>query len=373
MDTNKLLQERTDRIMKAIHHEKPDRTPLVLNGSVAMMKHTDPNSTTGMYVRDPISCLNNLIVPALEKLPNIDMLTGAGMWPGATGMAWMCKTKLPGRELPEDALWQLDEQNFMTRDDYDIILDKGWDDYYMDIMVNRMGYDLETLAFSGKCGAETNRVMSELGYPVALYGGGMSQCVVDKLTSARGTVGFFRDMRQIPDKLMAVIDCMMEAECSAVQKSIESCEKGTIFTVTPAIRCTCDYISREMFEKFIWPAQSKTTWMMLDAGMYVFFHNDSNWNDFLDFYQDFPADRCIYDSDGQTDIYKIKEMLGDKMCITGNVSPALLSLGTPDEVYNFCRKQIEDMGPGYILSGSCTLPCNTKPENLDALNAAVAG
>ena len=122
MDTNKLLQERTDRIMKAIHHEKPDRTPLVLNGSVAMMKHTDPNSTTGMYVRDPISCLNNLIVPALEKLPNIDMLTGAGMWPGATGMAWMCKTKLPGRELPEDALWQLDEQNFMTRDDYDIIL-----------------------------------------------------------------------------------------------------------------------------------------------------------------------------------------------------------------------------------------------------------
>jgi uroporphyrinogen decarboxylase len=55
------------------------------------------------------------------------------------------------------------------------------------------------------------------------------------------------------------------------------------------------------------------------------------------------------------------------------VSPSLLALGTPDEVYKFCRKQIEDMGDAYILSGACSLPPNTKPENLDAMNAAVEG
>lgn len=370
MVTQTLLEQRTERILNAIKLEKNDRTPMLISGSVAFLKYVDPTSTIGDYVRDPIGSTRKF-VSGLGKLNNLDMIHGVNIWPGVMGTIWFCKVKLPGRELGDDDYWQLDEKAFMTRDDYDIILNKGWNWYYDDVIFNRLGYTEEDFAFAGKFAAECNAVLTESGYPV--FSGIMSQSVIDKLTSGRGTVDFFRDMRQIPDKLQAVIDVMLEAELAKLDESLKTFAESSLCMVTPAIRCTCDYISQEFFEKFVWRTMYKPADKILDAGHYVFFHNDSNWNDFLHLYTRFPAKRCIYDSDGQTDIYKIKDILGSKMCITGNVSSSLLSLGTPDEVYNFCRRQIEDMGDGYILSGSCTIPPNSKPENLEAMNAAAAG
>ncbi len=40
-------------------------------------------------------------------------------------MIWLTPVKLPGRDLPEDSLWQMDEQMRMQREDYDRILDDG--------------------------------------------------------------------------------------------------------------------------------------------------------------------------------------------------------------------------------------------------------
>ena len=371
MNNSALAEQRLDRILKVIRHEKPDRTPLILNGSVAFLKYVDPKSTIADFVREPIECMQK-VIEGLGHLTNIDSISGAGIWPVTAGSMWLSKTKVPGRELDDDALWQIDEQAFMTREDYDIIIDKGWKWFSDDVLFNRLGYSREEFEFSRAVGKEISRLLSEAGY--ASYGNGcMSHSVINNLTSSRGSVNFFRDIRQIPDKLKAVIDVMMEEEFAQLSQAIKTAKKGTVGVSTPAIRCTCDYVSEDIFEKFIWETMYKGADMMLEAGLYVFFHNDSNWDDFLHFYKHFPPKTCIFDSDGQTDIYKVKEILGDRMCITGNVSPALLSIGTPDQVYDFCRKQIAEMGDAYILSGSCTLPPNTKPENIDAMNAAAAG
>jgi len=371
MEINKLAGQRLERIMKALRHEKPDRTPLILNGSIAFLKYVDPASKIADFVRDPIGCMRKTIA-GLGPLENLDAISGAGIWPVTAGSMWLSKTKVPGRELDDDALWQIDEKAFMTREDYDIIIDKGWKWFHDDVVFNRLGYSKEEFEFSKTVGEEISRLLSEAGY--ANYSSGhMAHSVINNLTAGRGSVNFFRDIRQIPDKLQAVIDVLLEEELARLAESLKTAKKGTVGVVTPAIRCTCDYVSEAIFEKYIWETMYKGADLMLDAGLYVFFHNDSNWNDFLHFYKRFPPKTCIYDSDGQTDIYLIKEVLGDRMCLTGNVSPALLSLGTPEQVYDFCRKQISDMGDAYILSGSCTLPPDTKPENIDAMNAAVAG
>ncbi|MDR0458947.1 MAG: hypothetical protein LBG68_00580 [Coriobacteriales bacterium] len=372
MDAKALAEQRLDRLMKAVRHEKPDRTPLSLNGSIAFMKYAGSQKTVADFCNDPVAAAREAYPIIAERLPNIDMADGFGMYPPTMGLAWWCDILIPGRELGVNDLWQLDEKYFMTRDDYDVILDKGWDWYTNDVIFNRLGITPELLEKAGQIGMEVGQITADYGYPN--WGAGtMNQSVIDKLTSGRGTVGFFRDIREIPDKLKAVIEVMLETELGHMKEGLKNAKPGTVGMCAPAIRCTCDYVSEAVFEEFIWPTMYKPADLMLEAGLYVFFHNDSNWNDFLHFYTHFPKKRCIYDSDGQTDIYKIKELLGDSMCITGNVSPSMLSLGTPDEVYAFCRQQIEDMGDAYILSGSCSLPPNTKPENLDAMNAAVAG
>jgi uroporphyrinogen decarboxylase len=72
-----------------------------------------------------------------------------------------------------------------------------------------------------------------------------------------------------------------------------------------------------------------------------------------------------------TPILKIKEVLGDKMCITGNLSPALLSVGTPDQVYASTKQICSEMGKtGFIMTSGCSVPIDAKRENVAAAIAA---
>lgn len=62
------------------------------------------------------------------------------------------------------------------------------------------------------------------------------------------------------------------------------------------------------------------------------------------------------------------------MCIMGDVPAAKFVLGTPDEVYKYSTKLINEIGPsGYILSSGCDVPFNAKPENVRAMISAATG
>ncbi len=66
-----------------------------------------------------------------------------------------------------------------------------------------------------------------------------------------------------------------------------------------------------------------------------------------------------------------KEVLGDKMCIQGNVPPVeVMRLGKPEDVLRSaadCIKQGHDSPKGYILTSGCQMPAHTPAENMQAL------
>lgn len=73
----------------------------------------------------------------------------------------------------------------------------------------------------------------------------------------------------------------------------------------------------------------------------------------------------------RTNIVKIKEVLGDHMCVTGDMPPAILELGTPDDNYNYARKLIDLFGKsGFIMSSGCSVPPHAPLENIKAVIAA---
>ena len=41
-------------------------------------------------------------------------------------MIWLTPVKIAGKELPDDSMWQMDEQVRIQPDDYDKILEMGW-------------------------------------------------------------------------------------------------------------------------------------------------------------------------------------------------------------------------------------------------------
>jgi uroporphyrinogen-III decarboxylase len=67
-------------------------------------------------------------------------------------------------------------------------------------------------------------------------------------------------------------------------------------------------------------------------------------------------------------MFKAKEVLGDVVCLQGNVPISLLVAGTPEEVKTHCKKLIDEVGRGggFILSPSTGLD-NARPENVKAM------
>jgi uroporphyrinogen-III decarboxylase len=62
------------------------------------------------------------------------------------------------------------------------------------------------------------------------------------------------------------------------------------------------------------------------------------------------------------------------MCINGDVPPALLTVGTEDEVYKYSIRLIKEIGPtGFILGQGCDIPSNAKLANVKAMIAAATG
>lgn len=368
------LNQGNERIEKAVRREKTDRTPICLSGDFAFFHYAEPSAVPADYVEKFPWALDRAL-DALKQMKHIDAVSVLGIAPGkALGAVWMSKTRLPGIELPRDASWQIDEVACMKVEDYDIILDKGWKYYQKYYFEHYLDLTEEDLIASGKYMAYTDQKLKEIG--CANMTPMMAPIIYDSLCAGRGIVNFSRDLRRMPDKIKATLDVMTEEMITDFKRDLaalqERCPGETIRVgVAPAVRGNCDFLSRDKFDKFIWPLLQAEANAVLEIGGTPYFHMDSNWTPVLDYFREFPANRCIFDSDGMTDIYKIKEILGDRMCMTGNLGASLMALGTPDEVYKETKKQIADFGPtGFIVSGACTLPHNTKPENLDAMISA---
>lgn len=376
MNADKTRQDRQGRILRAIRGEKTDRTPLMFAGDYALIRYLDPNTTFGYMIRNHEEMTQRIISDFLPKFPKVDMVAAVGMSSKHLGAAHMAKTYLPGKELDENVMWQPVFEHIMEDKDYDLIVAQGWKKYQEMCIFERLGYDPDTMRLDFEAGMRNKQRYHDAGLPFAL--GGMLPAPFDVLAFGRGLMDFFTDIYEIPEKILEVCRIIMdeyEAENGeAIRKEIQEAKargEEMMYTIIPCVQANCSLINREMFEKFGWPLFERQANFILDAGGYVFFHMDANWTNFLDLFTVFPKGRCLFDSDGGTDLLKLKEILGGKMAITGNIAPALLAFGTPDDVYKACRDQIEAMGSGYILAPSCTLPANMPKENVDAMYAAI--
>ncbi|MCR4436030.1 MAG: uroporphyrinogen decarboxylase family protein [Clostridiales bacterium] len=366
-----LKKEKYDRFKEALKLEKPDVTPVMLSGEPFFMKYAEPSAKISDLVNRPLWAYEK-VIEGIQKLSGVDVYAGLiGSYIQVSGAMFLTKMKLPGRELPEDALFQYDEVGLMTVEDYDTIIDKGWNAFYSDFVVRRLGYKPEEFEKSKELLAAMMPKVEEAG--INLLSGAASGMLFDAVCMGRGMSNFMKDLHRMPDKILEVFDAAMAEMTDDLKKQLDEA-KPFITAVIPANHASNDFISRKMFEKFAWPMYKTFADIAIDRGSNVYFHMDSRWDDNLDFFLDFPKGRCIFDLDGATDIYKVKKVLGGRMCITGDVSPSSLALGTPEDVYNYSTKLIRDIGPeGFILSSGCSIPPNAKPENVEAMVAAVRG
>jgi hypothetical protein len=278
--------------------------------------------------------------------------------------------KFPGKELPDNSLWNVHETGPMTEADYDKIIAKGWGPVKAELF-ERIGFDPASVPpmdmdyFMGLLGKIAQLGRSSYGLKALL-----PFPPFEVLSGARKMQNFVRDIRRIPEKVRAAIDII---EDYSVQETLDMLKAAppNPYGFIGGTRSGSTFISPAVYEKFYHPYFQKLVPAMQKIGVKTWFHNDNDWSGFLHYFREFPKGQCVFDPDQMTPILKIKEVLGDLMCIDGNISPALMSIGTPDQCYQATKEQISQMGKdGYIVSIGCSMPIDAKRENVAAVIAA---
>jgi hypothetical protein len=282
------------------------------------------------------------------------------------------KTRLPGRELPDDAVVQVLEEELMLPEDYDFVIKHGY---------NALNHRLERRSDPGRipnnmrleADAEARRqrlleAWRERG--VAFMGSSMLLHPFQLFSLGRSLAKFAVDVRRTPDKVKAAVEaCLPDMIDDAVNDVACNGHKRVCCALD---RGSPVFVSAKTFEDLVLPIWLAFVNAMVKAGIDVVFHCDTNWTPFLPYFKEFPPGRCALQLDGATDIYRAKEVLRGHMALMGDVPATLLCLGSPDEVTAYCERLIEVVGEGggFILSSGCSTPHDSKVENVRAMVAA---
>ena len=115
------------------------------------------------------------------------------------------------------------------------------------------------------------------------------------------------------------------------------------------------FLSPAMFDEFITPYLSRLTAGYREMGFYVIKHTDGNIMPILgSLVSTNPHALHSLDPQGGVDIAEVKRLVGDRVCLIGNVNCAKLQTGTDEEVVESVRYALRHgmPGGGYIFSTS---------------------
>jgi len=362
-----LFQERTNRMTQAITLGTPDRVPVMawIDAWAATYRHGSMAKLSSKALYS-----NKLILETVQDFPELDMIEVGAALPRAVAAATLSTVKIAGRELPEGSLWQVEELEHLTTEDYDKILKIGWKQFKKEYYKNVLdwgGYDTLKLILAG---IVASKRCKKAGIPE--FSGVFPNIPLDPLAGGRKLSKFMSDLYRSPDKIKEVMDIMVVDNIEETKGIIKMGKPYSAFL--GVARGSCNFLSPKLWNKFVWPYVVQMVNAVTETGTFVNLHFDGDWNREIERFKELPKGMCVWSSDSGTDLYKLKTALDGHMCIKGAIPPGLMALGTPDEVYAYCTRVIKDLGPkGFILSPACTTPHNTPVANFKAMISAASG
>ncbi len=277
----------------------------------------------------------------------------------------------PGIDLPADEIHQFEEFELLTPEDYEFMEKTGLPGFMKDV-ANRLYPELSL--FKGmKMGLsyameirKHSKMMRANGVEPAV-GFMLPGPMFEYFSLGRSMGPMCMDLYDHPEKVKKAGKFWAKEITSLAIKFSKFMKIPRVFIGLS--RSSPSLISPKHFEEFVLPELEYMVHSIIDAGLTPLFHCDTDWTKNFPFFKRFPAKKIILELDGFSDIFKAKEILGDRMCIMGDVPAYLSAFSTKDEVLAYCKRLIQEVGSdgGFILSSGCSIPANAKPENVKAL------
>lgn len=359
-----------ERVWAAIRLEPYDRVPVIpIIGQFAARQAGLKRLDRDRNRNDTIEALRK----NYNELGGYDGKIVAGItWPISTWRANAPRGRqvLPGQDgIPDNFSVQYDEQVTMTVEDYDTIINKGWNTFCEEYFPRTSGLSLEQIE-------SYNRELLDVYLEDATYwkaldveviGGALVVSCEMTLSLARTFPQFTLDLHRMPDRVQAALEAMVPDFIDNVLRDTQA--SGTPWVHISLERGSGAYYNLKTYERFFFPQLKKIVDAVTAKGIACWLHMDTDWTLNLPYLRELPTKMCVCDFDSITDIFKAKEIVGGHMCIMGDVSPSMLSLGTVDEVNEYCNKLIDIVGKdgGFIMSSGCEVPIDAKFENVKAM------
>lgn len=398
-----LFQERNKRVEDAIQLKQPDRVPSSLFFTFFPAKYAGISCEEAMYNYDKLAEVSQKAIVDfdLDAYMNPFGIVAVGPLMEILGDR---RFKWPGHGVSSHSTYQFVEGEHMKAEEYDEFIADTTDfmirkylpralgaleplrlmpyipgQYYLRLLTSTAVFGMpevvKALESLMKAGAEALKVLSkaaaftknmtDLGFPSQF--GSVAYAPFDYIGDFyRGTKGIMLDMYRQPGKLLEAMEKITPA---IVQASVDSSKRtGINRAFIPLHKGLDGFMSLEQFQTFFWPTLKKTMLALIDNGIVPCTLWEGDCTSRLEIIKDIPAGKAVYWFE-RTDIFKAKQILGDRICIRGNVPAPLLCTGTPQQVKDYCKKLIEVVGKGggFIMDGAIGIPDEAKLENVKAI------
>lgn len=402
---DQLFVERERRIYDTVALQPVDRVPIMYHTNFWFAKYSGIPVRRFLYEYDLLSEVTKKIVAELnpDAVTPPHATTALG---GIMDLLGYRQLEWPGHGADDNVSYQYRDREWMTAEEYDEYIDEpSW--YYFTKFMPRIADAYAHLAklpkFSGwqhtrmvlcarffgdpdvangfaklaKAGREAvtmwNKAMgfvdeiAALGWPANAF----ITCVAPYdffADTLRGSKGIMLDLRRRPDKLLAA----MERAIPLILRVTIPPKLGPCRFVFMPMHWSIDgFMSPDHFKRFFWAPLRKILMALIDANLVPMVFWEGDCTSRLDIIADVPKGKCVYWFESGN-IFRAKQVLGDQVCLRGNVPASMLNGGTPDEVTEYSRKLIDVVGKGggFMLDGAIGIPDEAKLENVKAMYAA---
>ena len=368
-----LFKEREKRLYDAVQMKVPDRVPVVFGGTFFACKYAGIPFSAAYY--DAPAWKNAYAKMLIDLEPD-------GYGSGSRGIRvrpWRARIELhqvPGGNLPPDVGQQVLEAEFMKEDEYPLFL-SDTSDFIVRYWLPRVYGTMQPLSqlpplrsistnigpittlfaspefakfatAMAKAGQEEEKwrdamgnldqEMASFGFPQALPARGGVQPPFSGFTNNFRTFrGSVLDMHRQPDNFEAALEKILEYNIARATPAVRRPGRPTIGNSGEMHRVSDEILSPKQFQTFVWPNWKRAIQKTLDLGydiISMFFEGRRDKQ--LEYFLEFPKG-SMFIRFAETDIFRAKDILGDRACIMGNVPIMMLQMGSPRKLKSTAR------------------------------------
>lgn len=355
-----------ERVMAAIRLEKPDRVPIAPLLDAAAACTLVGKTAHEVYAKGRDEMLETCL-QAYDKYGGWDAVPCTAP-ADEKAYSMLGQKVLPPTEERKEL--QILEDEYFTVEDYERVIEEGWAEFAFDTLALRV-YDWEDpeavwddiFELMGLM-ERANEGYSSRGAKVLFPGFPLHPFF--QLSMVRSMLNFAEDLYYRGDLVEAALDKMVP---EFIEQAITRKSQG--YHIAPCVeeRAGAFFYPPKIFERFWWPYTRRIVEELWAEGITTWFHLDTDWIKNLEYFKELPRGSAVLGFDGTTDIFAAKDILRNHICIATDIHPTLMSIGSPDDVEEYCKKLIDEIGGdgGMILSSGCWLPAAIKPENFRAM------